>query len=51
MLAKLESEIMEEANRLGIGTMGFGGQVSLIGCKVVAANRLPAAANGTIWSR
>ena len=27
-LAKLEAEIMEEANRLGIGTMGFGGQVS-----------------------
>ncbi len=33
---------MEEANRLGIGAMGFGGKVSLIGCKIVAANRLPA---------
>ena len=41
-LAKLESEIMEEANRIGVGAMGFGGNVSLIGCKVVAANRLPA---------
>src|SRR6202790_2999023 len=41
-LAALESEIMEEANRLGIGAMGFGGKVSLIGCKVTAANRLPA---------
>ena len=41
-LAKLEAEIMEEANRLGIGAMGFGGQVSLIGCKITAANRLPA---------
>jgi fumarate hydratase class I len=41
-LAKLESEIMEEANRLGVGAMGFGGNVSLIGCKVMAANRLPA---------
>jgi fumarate hydratase class I len=41
-LAKLESEIMEEANRLGVGTMGFGGKVSLIGCKIAAANRLPA---------
>ncbi len=41
-LAKLEAEIVEEANRLGIGAMGFGGQVSLIGCKMVAANRLPA---------
>jgi len=41
-LARLESEVMEEANRLGIGAMGFGGQVSLIGCKIGAANRLPA---------
>jgi fumarate hydratase class I len=41
-LAKLETEVMEEANRLGVGTMGFGGQVSLIGCKITAANRLPA---------
>ena len=41
-LAQLEAEIMEEANRLGIGAMGFGGKVSLIGCKIGAANRLPA---------
>jgi len=41
-LAKLEAEIMDEANRLGIGAMGFGGKVSLIGCKIIAANRLPA---------
>jgi fumarate hydratase class I len=41
-LAKVESEIMEEANRIGVGAMGFGGNVSLIGCKVMAANRLPA---------
>ncbi len=41
-LAKLEQEIMEEANKLGVGTMGFGGNVSLIGCKIAAANRLPA---------
>jgi fumarate hydratase class I len=41
-LAKLESQIMEEANRIGVGAMGFGGNVSLIGCKVAAANRLPA---------
>jgi len=41
-LAKLESEIMEEANRIGVGAMGFGGKVSLIGCKITAANRLPA---------
>ncbi len=41
-LAKLESEIMDEANRLGVGPMGFGGRSSLIGCKIAAANRLPA---------
>ncbi len=27
---------------LGVGAMGFGGKVSLIGCKIAAANRLPA---------
>jgi fumarate hydratase class I len=42
VLAKLESEIMDEANRLGVGAMGFGGKASLIGCKITAANRLPA---------
>ena len=31
-----------EANRIGVGAMGFGGKVSLIGCKITAANRLPA---------
>src|SRR6516162_949311 len=41
-LAELESRIMEEANRLGVGAMGFGGKASLIGCKIGAANRLPA---------
>src|SRR5580658_266950 len=41
-LAKLEAEIMAEANRLGVGAMGFGGKASLIGCKIGAANRLPA---------
>src|ERR1700676_5442898 len=41
-LAKLEAEVMEEANRIGVGAMGFGGAASLIGCKVMAANRLPA---------
>ena len=41
-LARLEEEVMDEANRLGVGAMGFGGKVSLIGCKIAAANRLPA---------
>jgi fumarate hydratase class I len=42
VLAKLEAEIMDEANKIGVGAMGFGGGVSLIGCKITAANRLPA---------
>jgi len=41
-LAKLEADVLEEANRIGVGAMGFGGTASLIGCKVMAANRLPA---------
>jgi len=41
-LARLEERIMSEANRLGVGPMGFGGRVSLIGCKIAAANRIPA---------
>lgn len=41
-LARLEAEVMEKANRIGVGAMGFGGKASLIGCKVTAANRLPA---------
>ena len=42
VLAQLEDEIMAEANQLGVGAMGFGGKASLIGCKITAANRLPA---------
>ena len=41
-LAELEARVMAEANELGVGAMGFGGRVSLIGCKIAAANRLPA---------
>jgi fumarate hydratase class I len=41
-LAELEASIMGEINKLGIGTMGFGGHVSLIGCKIGVQNRLPA---------
>ncbi len=41
-LAKLEQYIMDTSNKLGIGTMGFGGKVTLIGCKIGAYNRLPA---------
>jgi fumarate hydratase class I len=41
-LAKLEEYVMQAANTLGIGTMGFGGNATLIGCKVGVLNRLPA---------
>ncbi|HEY6329462.1 MAG TPA: FumA C-terminus/TtdB family hydratase beta subunit [Blastocatellia bacterium] len=41
-LAALEEYVMAAANTLGIGTMGFGGNVTLIGCKIGALNRLPA---------
>src|SRR5512139_1776054 len=41
-LAGLEASVMGTVNELGIGTMGFGGQTTLIGCKIGALNRLPA---------
>jgi fumarate hydratase class I len=41
-LAELEQYVTENANKLGIGTMGFGGQVTLLGCKIGVMNRLPA---------
>jgi fumarate hydratase class I len=41
-LAELEAQVMATVNSLGVGPMGFGGAVSLIGCKVGALNRLPA---------
>jgi fumarate hydratase class I len=41
-LAKLEAYVMENANKLGIGMMGFGGEATLIGCKVGSYHRLPA---------
>ncbi len=41
-LAELEASIMATVNNLEIGTMGFGGNVTLIGCKIGVINRLPA---------
>ena len=41
-LAEIEAAIMSTVNDLAIGTMGFGGKVTLIGCKIGALNRLPA---------
>lgn len=42
VLAKLEEECLEEGNKLGIGTMGFGGQQTCLGVKVGVYDRLPA---------
>jgi len=42
VLAALEKRIVEKANALGIGPMGFGGGTTLLGCKVGALDRLPA---------
>jgi fumarate hydratase class I len=41
-LAALESRLMDKANRLGIGPMGFGGKTTTLAVKATAANRLPA---------
>jgi fumarate hydratase class I len=41
-LRKLEEYVLENANELGIGTMGFGGETTLLGCKVGVMNRIPA---------
>jgi fumarate hydratase, class I len=41
-LATLEVRILDEANRLEIGPMGFGGKLTVGACKVGARNRLPA---------
>jgi len=41
-LAKLEAEILREANKLKIGTMGLGGKTTLLDCKVAALPRHPA---------
>lgn len=41
-LDKLEKDIVETANKLGIGPMGFGGKTTLLGCKIGVLNRVPA---------
>ena len=41
-LAELENDIHTTANKLGIGPMGFGGNTTLLGVKIRAANRVPA---------
>lgn len=41
-LAALEARVVEKANKSGIGPMGFGGNTTLLACKIGKLNRLPA---------
>lgn len=38
----LEKRLVDEANQLGIGPMGFGGKTTLLGARLTHLNRLPA---------
>jgi len=41
-LAALEEQLTEEANQMGIGPMGFGGNTTVIDTKITGLHRLPA---------
>jgi fumarate hydratase class I len=41
-LDKLEKQLLEDINQLGIGPMGFGGRTTVLNVKVAALHRLPA---------
>ncbi|MCH2128827.1 MAG: fumarate hydratase [Pirellulaceae bacterium] len=41
-MAELEQTVLEQANTLDIGPMGFSGKLTLAGCKIGTINRLPA---------
>jgi fumarate hydratase class I len=41
-LAALEERVVSKANQSGIGPMGFGGNTTLLACKIGTLNRLPA---------
>lgn len=41
-LAALEKRLTEEANQLGIGPMGFGGETTVLDTKISSLHRLPA---------
>lgn len=41
-LCDLEKRITKEANEMGIGPMGFGGNATVLGTKITATHRLPA---------
>ena len=41
-LAKLECQVLQEANELGVGPMGMAGHTTLLGVKIAARTRVPA---------
>ncbi len=41
-LAKVEKELVDKANKLGIGPMGFGGETTVLGVKIGSLHRVPA---------
>ena len=41
-LAKLERDVLKDANALGVGPMGLGGKTTLLGVKIAARTRVPA---------
>ncbi len=41
-VAALEERLTDEANQLGIGPMGFGGNTTVLGTKITSLHRLPA---------
>lgn len=41
-LNELENQLTEDANKLGIGPMGFGGKTTVLGTKIKGLHRLPA---------
>jgi fumarate hydratase class I len=41
-LAAMETNLTQEANELGIGPMGFGGNTTVLGTKITSLHRLPA---------
>lgn len=41
-LAELEEQLTDEANQMGIGPMGFGGQTTVLDTKITGLHRLPA---------
>ncbi|MFC2064853.1 fumarate hydratase, partial [Chloroflexota bacterium] len=42
VLAELEQSLTDEANQLGIGPMGFGGNTTVLGTRISGLHRLPA---------